>query len=250
MGGCKIASAARPGPGQEGLAEVAVIGVLGGDGQALQVGEPFGEGAARGGQVLDPLAHLAGRLARGEGELGPLGFGGRFGFSRAERRKGLAGVAAAEFGVGGDGQVALGAGGGLPVRAVGHDRGEDGLALLVGVVQGVVAGREVLLPGGGVVVAAVSGGCGVGGGAQAGQACLAGGGADLAELVPHVLRCPGGLDRIGVAQAQKPAVGHAAHVRPVDWAEGGEGLVPGGPQVRGGRHGFRPDGVGGVAVSG
>ena len=142
------------GPGREGLAEVAVVGVLGGDGQALPVGEPFGEGAVRGGQVLDPLAHLAGWLARGQGELGALGLGGGFGFGRAERRVVLAGVAAAEFGVGGDGQVALGAGGGVPVGAVGHDRGEDGLALPVGLVQGVVAGREFLLAGGGAVVAA------------------------------------------------------------------------------------------------
>ena len=66
----------------------------------------------------------------------------------------LIGVAAAEFGVGGDGQVALGAGGGVPVGAVGHDRGEDGLALPVGLVQGLVAGRERLLPGGVAGVAA------------------------------------------------------------------------------------------------
>ena len=71
-------------------------------------------------------------------------------------------VAAAEFGVGGDGQVALGAGGGVPVGAVGHDGGEDGLALPVGLVQGVVAGRELLLADSGVVVAAVGGGFGAG----------------------------------------------------------------------------------------
>ena len=162
----------------------------------------------------------------------------------------LAGVAAAEFGVGGDGQVALGAGGGVPVGAVGHGRGEDGLALPVGLVQGVVAGREFLLAGGGVVVAALGGGGGFGGGAQAGQAGLAGGGADLAELVADVLRGPGGLDRVGVAQVQQPPVGHAAHVGPVGGAEGGQGLVPGRAQVRGGRDGLGPDRVGGVAVAG
>lgn len=86
----------------------------------------------------------------------------------------VAGVAAAEFGVGGDGQVALGAGGGVPVGAVGHDRAEDGLTLPVGLVQGPVAGRELLLAGGGVVVAAVADGCGLGAGAQAGQAGLPG----------------------------------------------------------------------------
>ena len=132
----------------------------------------------------------------------------------------LVGVAAAEFGVGGDGQLALGAGRDVPVGPVGHSRGEDGLALPVGLVQGVVAGREFLLPGGGVVVAVLGCGSGFGAGAQTGQSGLAGRGADLAELVPDVLRSPGGLDRVGVAHVQQPAVGHAAHVGPVGGAEG------------------------------
>ena len=85
---------------------------------------------------------------------------------------------------------------------------------------------------------------------MAGQAGVAGGGADLAELVADVLRGPGGLDRVGVAQVQQPPVGHAADVGPVGGAEGGQGLVPGGAQVRGGRDGFGPDRVGGVAVAG
>jgi hypothetical protein len=50
------------------------------------------------------------------------------------------------------------------------------------------------VPGGIGVLAAVRGGGGFGAGAQAGQAGLAGGGADLAEFVADVLRCPGGLD--------------------------------------------------------
>jgi len=53
-------------------------------------------------------------------------------------------VAAAEFGVGGDGQVPLGAGGLLPVSAVGHHRGEHVLTLLVGLLQGLVAGGQLL----------------------------------------------------------------------------------------------------------
>jgi len=57
----------------------------------------------------------------------------------------------------------------------------------------------------------------------------------LAELVPDPLRRPGGLDGIGVAQVKQPPIGHAADVGAVDRAEGGEGLVPGGAQVRGGR---------------
>ena len=139
----------------------------------------------RGGEALYPLANLAGRLARREGELGALAVGGGLGFGRAERGKVLAGVAAAEFGVGGDGQVAPGAGDGVPVGAVGHGGGEDGLALPVGLVQGVVASREFLLAAGGGRVAAALGGCCFGSGAQAGQAGLGGGGADLSELISY-----------------------------------------------------------------
>ena len=89
-------------------------------------------------------------------------------------------MAAPQFGVGGDGQVALGAGGGVPVGAVGHYCGEYRLALPVGLLQGLVAGGQ-LVPGRGVtVVAALGGGAGLGGGAQAGQAGVPGGGAGLA----------------------------------------------------------------------
>ena len=90
----------------------------------------------------------------------------------------------------------------------------------------------------------------VGGGAQAGQAGVPGGGADLAELIADVSRRPGGLDRVGVAQVQQGAVGHAAHVGAVGGAEGGQGLVPGGPQVGGGGDGLGADGLGRVVVAG
>ena len=146
--------------------------------------------------------------------------------------------------------MALGAGGGIPVGPVGHRGGEHGLALPVGLMQGLVAVREFLLPGGGVVLAAAAGGFGFRAGAQGGQVGVPGGGADLAQLVTDVPGCPGGFDRVGVAQVQQPAVGHAADVGPVGWAEGGEGLVPGGPDVRRGRGGFGPDRVGGVVVAG
>ena len=101
-----------------------------------------------------------------------------------------------------------------------------------------------------VVVTVLLGGTGIGGGTQAGQAGVPGGGADLPQLIPHILRRPGGLDRVGVAQVQQPAIRHAAHVRSVDGAEGGEGLVPGGPCVGDGRDRFRADRVGGVVVAG
>src|SRR5438876_5278943 len=128
-----------------------------------------------------------------------LGVGGGLGFGRAQRREVLAGVAAAQLGVGGDGQVALGAGGVVPVGAVGHRLGEYGLALPVGLLQGLVAGGQ-LVPGRGVaVVAAVFGGAGVGGGAQGGQAGVPGGGEDLAALRPAVMGGPGQVDGGGVA---------------------------------------------------
>jgi hypothetical protein len=192
---------------------VAVVGVLGRDSLALPIGQPVSEGAVAGGQVGDPPVYLAGRLVRGEGEFVALGPGGGLGFGGAQRREVLAGVAAAQFGVGGDGQVALGVGGGIPVGAVGHDRREDGLALPVGLLQGLVAGGQLELGHGVVVVAALSGG------------------ADLAQLVPDVGRGPGGLDRVSVAQVQQPAVGHAADGGSVGRAEGGQGLVPGGAGV-------------------
>ena len=107
---------ARAGPGGKRRAEVAVVGVFGRDGLALPVGELAGEGPVPGGQVGDPLVDLAGRLVWGEGEFVALGAGGGLGFGRAQRREVLAGVAAAQFGVGGDGQLALGAGGVCPSR--------------------------------------------------------------------------------------------------------------------------------------
>jgi hypothetical protein len=100
------------------------------------------------------------------------------------------------------------------------------------------------------VIAALPGGAGVGGGAQAGQAGVPGGGADLVQFIGDVGGCPGGLDGVGVAQVQQPAVGHAAHVGSVGWAEGGEGLVPGGSRVGGGGDGFGADRAGGIAVAG
>src|SRR5947209_675332 len=45
-------------PGREGLAEIAVIGILGRDRQALPGGQLAGERAPLDGQVLDPLARL------------------------------------------------------------------------------------------------------------------------------------------------------------------------------------------------
>jgi hypothetical protein len=80
----------------------------------------------------------------------------------------LAGVAAAQLGVGGYRELPLLAGGVVPGRTVGHRSRERGLALPVGVVQGVVAGGQVALPGGIVAPAAPGGGASFGGGADGG----------------------------------------------------------------------------------
>ncbi len=84
--------------------------------------------------------------------------------------------------------------------------------------QGLVAGRQFLMAGGVGVVALFLGGVGFGGGAEAGQVGVAGGSAGLAEFIANVLGGPGGLDRVGVAQMQEPAVGHAADIRTVGGA--------------------------------
>jgi hypothetical protein len=44
-------------------------------------------------------------------------------------------------------------------------------------------------------------------------------------------RCPGGLGGVGVAEQPQLAVGHGPDAGAADRAEGGEGLVPGGPLV-------------------
>ena len=100
------------------------------------------------------------------------------------------------------------------------------------------------------VLAAVSGGAGLGGGAEAGQAGVPGGGADLAQLVADVPGGPAGFDGVGVAQVQQRAVGHAADIGVVGRAEGGQGLIPGGARVGGGRDRFGANRVGRVVVAG
>ena len=156
------------------------------------------------GQVLYPLARLPGLLPGGRGEFVVLGLGEGRGFGGAQGRVLLAGVAAAEFGVGVGGEVALGAGDDVPVGAVGHGLGKHDHALPVDVVQGLVTGRELPLPVGVLVVAAIAGRCGLGGGADGGQAGVLGAGADLAELVADPPRHPGGLDGVGAGTGRGP----------------------------------------------
>ena len=95
-------------------------------------------------------------------------------------------MAAAQLGVGGDGQLALGAGVLVPVGAVSHRLSEHGLALPVGLFQGLVISGQLALGRGAVVVAALPGGTGLGGGTQASQPGVPGGRADLTELIPDI----------------------------------------------------------------
>ena len=116
--------------------------------------------------------------------------------------------------------------------------------------QSLVAGSQFLLLAGLFVLAAALGGLGLGGGAEAGQAGLAGTGTYLAELVADPSRCPSGLDGVGVPQVEERPVQEAAYVGAVGGTEGSQGLVPSCAQVRGGRDGLGSDRVGGVVVAG
>jgi hypothetical protein len=79
------------------------------------------------------------------------------------------GVAAAQFGVGGDGQAPGSFGGVLPFLPGGHGLGEVLSSLLVVVAEGPVAGGQVLVTRGAVVVAGLAGGGCLGIGPDGGQ---------------------------------------------------------------------------------
>ena len=87
-------------------------------------------------------------------------------FSGAQGLEPLAGVAAAQFGVGRDGQEARAGGGLLSFLAVDHGVVQGLFALLVVVAQSAVGGGQGLVPGGAVVVIVLTGGVGFGGGAD------------------------------------------------------------------------------------
>jgi hypothetical protein len=84
--------AGRSGPGGERLAEVAVAGVLGG---IIRLCQPFGEGPAPGGQVLDPQARPGNVLPGSPAEPGALGIGSSRRFGRTERGEPLTRMPAA-----------------------------------------------------------------------------------------------------------------------------------------------------------
>ena len=121
------------------------------------------------GQSADPGAHLADLVVRGQGQLVAVGVADERWFSGAERLDRLAGVAAAQFGVGGDGQASGGSGGMIPFLPVGHGLGEGPFSLLVVVAHGPVGGGQGLVPRGALVGADLAGCGGFCGGADGAQ---------------------------------------------------------------------------------
>jgi hypothetical protein len=95
-------------------------------------------------------------------------------FSGAQGLDLLAGITAAEFGVGREGQAAGACGGVLPFLAVGHDLGENLFSPRVVVAQGPVAGGQGLVPPGEVMAAALAGGGGFSVGAAGTQGGIEG----------------------------------------------------------------------------
>jgi hypothetical protein len=93
----------------------------------------------------------------------------------AERLDRAVWVAAAELGVGGDGQLPGPGGDLVPFLPGGHRLGEGLFSLLVEVAQGAVAGGQMIMAGGAVLVAFLAGGLGFGGGPDGGQAGIEGG---------------------------------------------------------------------------
>ena len=96
----------------------------------MRLAGPFGELAGElptaGGQVRDDLVHTRELLFGGEGGLLGRGWGGRVGLGGAQRRVVVAGVAAAQLGVGGDRAVAGRLGRGLPGLVTSLGLGQPG----------------------------------------------------------------------------------------------------------------------------
>ena len=104
---------ARRPPGWQGVAEASPVQVLAGRHPALPLADPFAECKVLGGKVTDP----GGRL-RELAVVFSAGVGGWFGGAQGLDR--LAGMAAAQFGVGGDGQVPGASGSVFPFLPVGR----------------------------------------------------------------------------------------------------------------------------------
>src|SRR6266568_5468785 len=142
------------------------------------------------------------------------------------------GVAAAQFGVGGDGQAPGSFGGVLPFLPGGYVLGEVVFSLPVVVAEGPVAGGQVLVPGGAVILAGLAGSGCLGVGADGGQGGVEGAEPGQPQLLPGIRGRPGGLPRVGVAGQPQLPVGQGPDIRLACRAEGGESLVPRGPLIR------------------
>ena len=118
------------------------------------------------GQIADPGRRFGALAVRGRIQLLVFGGTSRRWLPGAERLDSLPGVAAAQFGVGGDGQAPGGSGGMIPFLPVGHGLGEGPFSPLIVVAQGAVAGGQGLVPSGAVVVAGLAGRTGRGVGAE------------------------------------------------------------------------------------
>ena len=69
------------------------------------------------------------------------------------------------------------------------------------------------------------------------------------QFLSDMAGCPGGLGGVGVAEQPQLAVGHGPDAGAAGRAEGGEGLVPGGPLVWPLVAGFGADRVVGVVIA-
>ena len=132
----------------------------------------------------------------------------------ARRLYPLARVAAAEFGVGRDGQETGVGCGVLPFLSVGHALAEDPFSLLIVIMQGLIAGGQGLVPPGTVLIAGLTGGGSFGVGAEGAQGSVEGAEPGQAQFLSDVAGCPGSLGGVGVAEQPQPPVRHGTDAGP------------------------------------
>ncbi len=163
----------------------------------------------------------------GDGRVASLGVADGFGLGGAHGRVGLARVAAAQFGVSRDGEAATVFGRVVPGLTVFHDACQDSLTPGVGGGHGGVARGERVMRGCQFVVAAATGGSGLGLSAHDSQVGVAGGEPDLPELVTGPRGRPRSVSRISGAKVQQLAIGHGTDLGIACQPERGICLIPG-----------------------
>jgi hypothetical protein len=158
LGGCKIAS----GHGARGVRDAS----LGTSAPVL---------ACRGAEGVPLFLKVAGPfpfavpLVRDQVRVAAFSVADRGWLGRAQRLDLPIRVAAAEFGIGGDGQVTGAGGGVLPVLPVSHCLGKGLFLLLVVIAHGSTTGGQVLVAGGAVVIVSLAGSVGFSVGADGAQ---------------------------------------------------------------------------------